>query len=309
MSTGMLILALVIIFPLAMFVGRTRAGVLNRGSQRLHSRPVYHGVYLALMAILPALFVIVVWGVAEPLIINNSARGELPQTVLDLPVAEQNLVMGVINNLADGYNRLSDDELAQMRAGADGTQRMLAAKGIFLPSAPEPFMVDVAEHMASAKMTSRLLAALVSAVAAILGFFIGWRRIAPAMRARNIVERMMLIGLLAASGVAILTTFGIVMSVLFESIHFFSIVPVTDFLFGTVWDPRFSAPGREGAGQFGILPLLWGTLFISFVAMLVAVPVGLFSAIYMSEYASSRLRAFAKPVLEVLAGIPTIVYG
>jgi phosphate transport system permease protein len=86
-------------------------------------------------------------------------------------------------------------------------------------------------------------------------------------------------------------------------------VPVTDFLFGTVWDPRFSAAGSDSSGQFGVLPLLWGTLFISFFALLVAVPVGLMSAIYMSEYANDRVRAVAKPMLEILAGIPTIVYG
>jgi len=83
-----------------------------------------------------------------------------------------------------------------------------------------------------------------------------------------------------------------------------------DFFFGTVWDPRFSAAGSDGSqGQFGLLPVLWGTIFISLMAMLVAVPVGLFAAVYMSEYASSRMRGFAKPVLEILAGIPTIVYG
>ncbi|MEJ2123606.1 MAG: phosphate ABC transporter permease subunit PstC, partial [Alphaproteobacteria bacterium] len=104
---------------------------------------------------------------------------------------------------------------------------------------------------------------------------------------------------------------GIVLSVLFETINFFQSVSIFDFLFGTVWDPRFSSPGREGGaeGQFGLLPLLWGTLFISAIALLVAVPLGLFSAIYMSEYAHPKLRALFKPLLEILAGIPTIVYG
>ena len=107
-----------------------------------------------------------------------------------------------------------------------------------------------------------------------------------------------------------LTTIGIVASVLFESIHFFRSVSPIDFLFGTVWDPRFSAAGSGGtSGQFGLVPLLWGTLFITLVAMMVAVPIGLLAAIYMSEYATSKVRAVSKPVLEILAGIPTIVYG
>jgi len=97
---------------------------------------------------------------------------------------------------------------------------------------------------------------------------------------------------------------------LFEALHFFHAVSPMKFFFGTVWDPRFSAAGSGNtAGQFGLLPLLWGTLYISIVALCVAVPVGLFSAIYMSEYASRRVRTVAKPLLEILAGIPTIVYG
>jgi phosphate transport system permease protein len=143
------------------------------------------------------------------------------------------------------------------------------------------------------------------------GFFYAVRRITRDLRARNLVEKVTLAGLIAASTVAILTTAGIVLSVLFESLQFFQSVSVWDFLFGTVWDPRFSAPGRTGGaeGQFGLIPLLWGTLFISAIALAVAVPLGLFSAIYMSEYAAPRVRAVAKPLLEVLAGIPTIVYG
>jgi phosphate transport system permease protein len=119
-----------------------------------------------------------------------------------------------------------------------------------------------------------------------------------------------LAALIAASTIAILTTVGIVFSVLFESIRFFNMVDPSNFYLGTVWDPRFtSADDNRGQGQFGFIPLLWGTLYISFIALLVAVPIGLFSAIYLSEYAGSKFRGFAKPALEILAGIPTIVYG
>jgi phosphate transport system permease protein len=157
---------------------------------------------------------------------------------------------------------------------------------------------------------SRLLATIVCFAAALAGLAVALRRIGPTLRARNIVEHMMRIGLVAASTVAILTTIGIIFSMLFETLHFFSLVPASDFFFGLVWDPRFSAPGRAGSeGQFGIVPLLWGTLYISFVALMVAVPIGLFAAVYMAEYAGLRVRATSKPLLEVLSGIPTIVYG
>ena len=117
-------------------------------------------------------------------------------------------------------------------------------------------------------------------------------------------------GLLAASTIAILTTIGIVLSMLFQSINFFERVPAPGFFFGTVWDPRFAAAGAGATeGQFGLIPLLAGTLYIALVAMLVAVPVGLMAAVYMSEYASPRVRSVVKPALELLAGIPTIVYG
>jgi len=126
-------------------------------------------------------------------------------------------------------------------------------------------------------------------------------------RARNYVERAILALLITAACVAILTTLGIVFSLIFNTADFFSRYPASEFFFGTKWEPSFS--GRGGGSDLGFLPLIWGTLFISIIALVVAVPLGLFSAIYLSEYASPALRSVAKPLLEVLAGIPTIVYG
>jgi phosphate transport system permease protein len=128
-----------------------------------------------------------------------------------------------------------------------------------------------------------------------------------AFRARNVVEQGLKAMLLGAASIAILTTVGIVLSLVFNTIEFFRLYPISDFFFGLSWAPSFS--GRGGSSDLGVIPLLWGTFYISIVALLVAVPTGLFSAIYLSEYASPRVRAFAKPLLEVLAGIPTIVYG
>ncbi len=137
-----------------------------------------------------------------------------------------------------------------------------------------------------------------------IGFFLAYMRIAPEFRARNAVERFAKWMLIAAACVAIFTTVGIVFSMLFESIRFFGMYNPLDFFFGTHWAPNF-----RGDSELGFLPLLWGTLYISAVALLVAVPIGLFAAIYLSEYAGSKFRSIAKPLLEVLAGIPTIVYG
>ncbi|EET47685.1 phosphate ABC transporter permease subunit PstC [Thalassobium sp. R2A62] len=141
-------------------------------------------------------------------------------------------------------------------------------------------------------------------VPAVLGFVGAIALSTKDFRARTASERWILALLMGASGVAILTTIGIVFSMLFETFNFFSQYSWTDFFFSTKWSPNF-----RGDSDLGILPLLWGTLYISFIALLVAVPIGLFSAVYLSEYAGPRMRAFAKPAIEVLAGIPTIVYG
>jgi phosphate transport system permease protein len=130
------------------------------------------------------------------------------------------------------------------------------------------------------------------------------RPVGPELRSRNLVERYVQVLLVAASLNAIQTTAGIVFSLVFESVHFFQLYPAKDFFLSLTWTPKFG-----GGSDLGIWPLLWGTLYVSFIALLVAVPIGLMSAIYLSEYAGPRLRSMAKPALEVLAGIPSIVYG
>ncbi|WP_282602191.1 phosphate ABC transporter permease subunit PstC [Paracoccus sp. PARArs4] len=145
---------------------------------------------------------------------------------------------------------------------------------------------------------------LLAVAAGIIGFVWGLTRIGVEYKARDTVERIVMGVLILCSTIAILTTAGIVLSLVFETGHFFQKYSWTEFFFGTNWTPRF-----QGNSDLGILPLLWGTLYISFIALLVAVPIGMFAAIYMSEYASKRVRGIAKPAIEVLAGIPTIVYG
>jgi phosphate transport system permease protein len=145
----------------------------------------------------------------------------------------------------------------------------------------------------------------------VLGAAVARRRITSKFRARNKVEGFVNALLIAASSIAILTTVGIVMSVLFEALRFFGEVPVSEFLFGTTWSPQTAIRADQvgSSGSFGAVPLFAGTLLITFIAMIFAVPVGLMTAIYLAEYSSNRVRAITKPVLEILAGIPTVVYG
>ena len=171
-------------------------------------------------------------------------------------------------------------------------------------------MVVAAQKLVQLQDSSRFWMTIAVLAVSLLGAVLALSRIALRFRARNSVERVMLGALIAASTIAILTTVGIFLSMVSETGRFFASVPPMEFFFGTVWDPRFAAADDpNAAGQFGLIPLLAGTLYIALVAMLVAVPIGLYAAIYMAEYASKRLRATAKPLLEVLAGIPTIVYG
>jgi phosphate transport system permease protein len=296
---------------------RARAFVPAAG-ERVHSRSGYHGAYLAICAVALPLVILAGSAIVGPRVVNSFVERELPPNFQSLTRAEQGFVRARIDNLAAGISRLNDEERRQLnraRIGVtttDSVMPMLQARGIVLGNAPEPFIIRAAYDKAATEAWWRqgLTAAIIGA--ALLGTLFGLWRMGPSLRARNVVERFVLLLLLTASGVAILTTFGIILSVLFESINFFRVVPPGSFFFGTVWDPRFAAAGAsaaDSAGQFGLLPLLWGTLFISFVALAVAVPIGLLSALYMAEYASPTFRNIAKPLLEILAGIPTIVYG
>ncbi len=167
-----------------------------------------------------------------------------------------------------------------------------------LVTAPEPMVLAAALALAAG------------------GLLVGLHTVKPALRARNAVEGVARWLLIAASLVSILTTLGIIFSILFEAIQFFRLISLWEFLTGTTWSPDTAFLGGAGRGgeataepQFGSVPLFAGTFMITAIAMAVALPIGLLSAIYMSEYAPKRVRGMAKPTLEVLAGIPTVVYG
>jgi len=172
-------------------------------------------------------------------------------------------------------------------------------------------MQAAADHYRSLETTSKAALAVVTIAIAIIGMAIVNAKITPTLRARNLVEKVLQYVLIACSTIAIFTTIGIVLSVLYEAIRFFHAIPITDFLFGLKWSPQTAIRADQvgSSGAFGAVPVFLGTALISVIAMLVAVPIGLMSAIYLSEYAGNKLRTAAKPLIEILAGIPTVVYG
>ena len=287
MSLTTLLLIMAILVTAAYATARRRAvrgaGGLSK-IQRLHSLPAYYGYYAALWCAIPSLLLLMVWLAAGEAMITNRLVTSLPPSMQSLPEAELGLLVNDIKNLASG-NIVSGDSSQELEAAAQTYQDLRQS-------------------------SQWLLSALVIALA-LSGFAFAVRRIAPDFRARNRVETTALIALVVASTVAIFTTVGILLSVLFEAIRFFQKVPVTDFLFGLTWSPQTAIRADQvgSSGSFGAVPLFVGTMLISAIAMVVAVPLGLMIAIYLSEYAASRVRAFVKPTLEVLAGIPTVVYG
>lgn len=287
MYSTTLILILLVLVVIAHQLGRRRARTLPGLSNAcdLHSLPVYHGFYTAIWCGAPALLVLGVWSLFQSSIVSSLLLSDLPATMAEgLSQAELGLVLNDIRNLAEG-NIISGEASRELTVAAD--------------------------HYSRLQQIGFAARAVVVIAITLIGTTLGWRHISPELRARNKVEHVLRWLLLISSTIAILCTIGIVFSVLFESIRFFEMIPLTDFLFGLKWSPQMAIRSDQvgSSGAFGAIPLFAGTLLISFIAMLVAVPVGLMAAIYLSEYASQKLRTFAKPLLEILAGIPTVVYG
>lgn len=280
-------LIFVVVSAVAFFVGRYRAQqayVQSHGQEKLHSLPSYHGFFMAFCVGLPALLLWSLWQVGESTVLTYIVRSGLPTHLQDLSANEFSLVMNDIRNTVSG----SFVSAAENLVVTEGARIYLSARS-----------------MGQGVVTSLVLGC------ATLCFILSYRRIQPQFRSRNVVEKIISILLVLCSGVAILTTLGIVLSVLFESIRFFKEVPVFDFLFGLQWSPQTAmrADQAGSSGAFGVIPIFTGTILIAFIAMCVAIPIGLMAAIYLSEYASAKVRAYVKPMLEILAGIPTVVYG
>ncbi len=266
-------------------LGKRKSLKLSASSaEKLHSLPTYYGWHSAICCGLPALLLISIWlsmeqFTIERLIVNTPAI--LSQTLSD---NELNLLMSEIRN---------------------------AAAGIVLSDTSDILITASSKAYKELQHTSRLILWAATMVCLVVGGIWGYRTICPTFRARIRVEFILRLFLIVMSTLAIFTTIGIILSVLFESIRFFKLVPLTDFLFGLEWSPQTAIRSDQvgSTGAFGAIPVFTGTLMITLIAMLIAAPVGLLSAIYLSEYASYRLRSTAKPILEILAGIPTVVYG
>jgi phosphate transport system permease protein len=306
-------MVLVIVIAIAAagyFIGRQRAVSKEGGNVKPHSLPHYHGWWVFLASALPAILFIAVWAAGTGVYLERSAIAELPTRTADTVIASQSLELGMVSGIARGLDRLSDAERANLPQTFAELQPLLANKGVALATEGQDYMIPIATEWNRNTAWASRIGGIVAIVLALAGAVFGLSGVHVRARARNNVECVILGALIAASAIAILTTIGIILSMLFQTITFFQSVSPSTFFFGTVWDPRFAAAGSGGSqGQFGLIPLLAGTLYIAFVAMLFAVPVGLFAAIYMAEYASRSVRSVVKPLLEVLAGIPTIVYG
>ncbi|WBX82686.1 phosphate ABC transporter permease subunit PstC [Sphingosinicella microcystinivorans] len=293
MSAAALILALLGLAVAAFLAARARAAAFAGGRSfanaadriaSVHSRPAHHGWYVALWALVPALILVLAWSVVGENIVADRTIASLPvesrpETTLDRQafLAE---VRGVVSGqLAGAFNPAADAAVPVYRAIK--TQWSLVIAGI-------------------------------AALLALSGGGFAWLRVRPKFRARPRVERFVMVLLILSSLVAILTTFGIVLSLIYESVEFFRRVSPIEFLFGTNWSPQTAIRADQvgSSGAFGAVPLFWGTIFIgAIIAMIVAIPLGLMSAIYLTQYAKPQARKVMKPMLEVLAGVPTVVYG
>ncbi|MDP2739141.1 MAG: phosphate ABC transporter permease subunit PstC [Pseudorhodobacter sp.] len=308
MSLGVLSLMVLGLATLGFMLGRQRALTAAGGDARkLHSLPFYHGQSVFLFTAVPALMVLALWLLVQPLVIESRASAVIAPG--DIATGSSRaLVMTDVRRVASGLDVLVAQGLieAELAAQRDATnlRSNLADVGVALGAEVKPSVFAAAKLYRSAAHGARLMLTAVVLAVAVAGLAVAWHRINQGFRARNISERFVVVLLIGAALVAVLTTFGILFSLAFETWHFFNLYPAKDFFFSTVWNPQF-----RGGSTLGILPLIWGTLYVSFIALVVAVPVGLMSAIYLSEYATSRARTVIKPLIEILAGIPTIVYG
>lgn len=248
------------------------------GQSQLHSLPHFHGLSAVLVVVSPLLLLGIFWFVCS----ESLARYLLVQYLSQHSLETTNVVVSQVIGIADGILSATSGNMAN--AANYYREQTAFLKQVF--------------HAITFGWT------LIASIAV-------WWRINASFKARKVVERITIGFLWGGSLIAIITTLGILLSLLFEAIRFFQLVPLSDFLFGLHWSPQIAIrEDQAGAsGAFGAVPLFAGTFMITFIAMLVAAPVGLFTAIYLSQYAPAKVRKWVKPILEILAGIPTVVYG
>ena len=286
MNSFSLLIAVLLISSGYFFLGTRSSMAVRTAGARLHSLPHYYGLFAGLVAALPALALLAILAIGDDIIFNRLALDFVPDEVKAGENYKEVIVLAQIYNVVNGINFGEQPEWVNAAAAA----------------------------WHGWEATSTTLKTVTVLALSLIGGMLAYRMVNPDFRSRNAVERIVMTILAASSAIAILTTIGIVFSVIFESMRFFALVPVSEFLFGTTWNPQFEGAERAGSGQMGLatygsVPLFAGTFLISVVALSVSVPVGLFSAIYLSEYATPRVRSVVKPLMELLAGVPTVVYG
>ena len=287
MTLGVAFLAVLLVAAVASAIAYRRASALRvaraKGA-RLNSLPIYHAMFAFLWAALPAMIVLAAWSPVQSRLVDQAVLASPEGRALPDSDIQRQSILGEAQDIARG----------KIEAGFNPESTALAPR----------------YHEANGKYAA--IGGAFALLVALAGAAFAVTRVKFEFRARSGVERWVMLLLMAASTVAILTTLGIVLSLLFESLRFFGMVSPTEFLFGTSWSPQMALrPDQAGSsGEFGSVPLFWGTAFIgAIIAMIVAIPLGLMSAIYLTQYAAPRVRAWLKPILEILAGVPTVVYG
>jgi phosphate transport system permease protein len=272
---------LVVLIAVGFFFGRRRANLASR-QETLHSRPVYHGAYVAVVILVPMVAIFAIGFPVAHKIVETQALSAFDPAFAGNELQRDAVLRDIRAIIAGQYSGQTTEALRR-----------------------------AADAYISVRSWSNTLVLATGFVFGLLGIAFGLRMLSARFRARNHVERFISVLLFVSATAAVLTTVGIVFSVLFETIRFLERVPISEFLFGLHWSPQTAIRADQvgSSGAFGIVPLVTGTLLITVIAIFVAGPIGLFAAIYMAEYATPRFRAVAKPILEILAGIPTVVLG
>lgn len=282
---GYLFLTILILSMVAFYVGRsTGRKFAGEPGADVHSLPSYHGAFVAIWVGVPALVLVLIWLMFQNTVIDGLLIGSLPAAMTEAASPAQiNLILSEIRNVSEGR--------------------------IF--TEPRPEITEAAQRLVRWQGIAQIGMVVVALAIAAVSFYFARTRLAPRFRARNDVERILSIFMVGCSIIAVLTTIGIVVSLVYEAWEFFVLVPPSEFFFGLRWEPQIAIRADQvaGAGAFGAVPVFVGTLVIATIAMTIAVPIGLFTAIYLVEFATDRARSIVKPLLEILAGVPTVVYG
>lgn len=282
---NLIFVSILVLAVFGYFLGQGRAARIAQGKlYQLHSKPEYHGAFVAAWVGIPATILVLAWALFQgPLIDAMLMKSLPPEALAGLDVSKRALLLSQIKSLAAG--NIFGEPTAAVRQAAERLTRWNAIA-----------------YWAMAATAAAL---------ALSGLIVARGKIVKLFRARQRVEQVLTWVMIVCAAIAIMTTLGIIVSLLLESLRFFERASLFEFLTGLNWEPQI--PIREGqvtaGGAFGAVPVFAGTLLIATIAMAVALPIGLLSAIYLTEYASHRFREIVKPLLEILAGIPTVVYG